>query len=125
MERDRIQLRVVDEGDGCYRLEVATEEERQRLREVLASPCGVRVVVGEEWAPKTEEEKRVEEVAREAAAAVSTEEARRLVAEAEEEAEAEGETCPVDGQPWEESACGLLERRILAHLRKKLEEVQK
>jgi len=120
--KERMQVEVVDEGGGCYRIDVP-ELQRQRFRAALNSPCGVGVGIlvapPEEKAARTPEPQEVEAVAREAAESVSNEEAARLVALAE--AEAVEEECPVDpGVPWSESTCGQLESRLLVHLRKKL-----
>lgn len=41
---ERIVAKVVDEGSGCFTLQVGSLEEVARLKEVLSSPCGLRVV---------------------------------------------------------------------------------
>jgi len=123
-QKERSQVDLVDEGSGCYRFDVP-EQQRQRFRAALNSPCGVGVgtlvAPAEEKAARTLEQQQIEAVACEAAASVSVEEAAELVAQAEAEAAAEAEKCPVDpDKPWAESTCGKLESRLLVHLRKKL-----
>jgi len=77
---ERINPKVVDEGDGCFTLVADSAEEVARLREILGpSPCGLGIVY-EDPGPLEE------------AAEV-------------EEPQAAGLCCPLDGEPWKDSPC--------------------
>lgn len=104
MDKERIEVKVVDEGGGCYSLETPTAGAATRLKEILGSPCGVRVRV-EEFSEVAEEAAEVGPPAEAEPVAIGepgTEPASELADE--------GPECPLEpGVPWRESVCGELE----------------
>jgi len=106
MSEERIAAMVVDEGDGCFTLQVDSPEEVARLKKILSSPCGLRIVEG------PIEELDVQETAIE-----------ELDVQMEEfvSQETEGLVCPLEPDvSWEDSVCGELEdtltERVMARV---------
>jgi len=80
---ERLNPRVVDEGDGCFTLVAASPEEAARLRVILnPSSCGLGITYDDPGS-----ELVVEEVAE------------------TEEPPAAGLCCPLDDGPWKDSPC--------------------
>jgi len=107
MLEERITARVVDEGDGCFTLQVESSEEVARLKKILSSPCGLRVV-----------EESIEELDVQESVVMA-----ELDSQIEESVaqETEGLVCPLEPDVlWEESVCGALEdtltERVMARV---------
>lgn len=91
MQDDRIVARVVNEGDGCFTLQVAPEE-RAHWKEILSSPCGLRLEDLED--PVENLGEKLDQEFSEALEAVSRETERPAL------------VCPLEpDRPWDGSVC--------------------
>jgi len=98
---ERIVAKVVDEGNGCFTLQVDGQEEVARWREILSSPCGVDVVDTDAIGV---DELQEQQVFAQADAYLASLEEPELV-------------CPLEPDvSWDDSVCGVIEQRIMARL---------
>lgn len=82
---ERINPRVIDEGDGCFTLVADSPEEAERLRVILGpSACGLGVSYEDPGPVATEED------------------------EVSQELDAGGLVCCVDDEPWPGSVCEIV-----------------
>jgi len=102
---DRIVAKVVDQGNGCFRLGVVGQDEVARWKEILSSACGVEVVELDEREDivGVDELKESEVFAQADAYLASLEEPEPV--------------CPLEPDvAWDDSVCGTIEQRIMARL---------
>ena len=112
---ERIVAEVVEEGDGCFTLRVESPGDVDRLKDILGSPCGVRVV-----ADITSEVDTDDEDTMEVAEVVEPAE----VVDTDEESAMAEMVCPLEPEiPWQESVCGELEQRLTVRLEDRVEQM--